>query len=59
MTNYERIRNMSLEEMADFLRKNHSACCYCAYSDKRCIANKDMLCKGGICEYLESEVKEE
>lgn len=67
MRNYERIKNMSVEEMAELLDKTLSGdCCYpckmknvykCGYflldSDSRC-----QLCVKNIKLWLESEVEE-
>ncbi len=57
MTNYEAIRNMSIEEMAEFL-DNHviRSCLHCSYrnEDGNCY---DRNCKLGYKKWLESEVK--
>lgn len=70
MTNYERIRNMSIEEMAEAMNKsaddglyNLSCQKYCAYTtNKRCNKfNNDGRggCTDGIKQWLESEVETE
>lgn len=58
MTNGDRIRQMSNEELAEFIeRKTVCACSICFYrlsgNDGRGIC--DVLCKEGIKAYLESE----
>ena len=52
MTNGDRIRQMSNEELANALGNN---CDWCTYEDKIC-TNRD--CKVGILEYIEQEYKE-
>lgn len=58
MTNYEKIKNMSIEEMAEgFERLAYTTCpCYCS----RCLFNhKGYLCdKTGFIGWLNSEVEE-
>ena len=55
MTNYERIKAMSVEEMAeDFF----GDCDHCAYLDKRCNEHEDMRCEKGVELWLNSEVEE-
>jgi len=54
MTNYDRIRNMSVEEMAEFLNDNYK-CEQCDYHHKCCNGE----CIDGIKQYLESEVDTE
>ena len=58
MTNGDRIRQMSNEELAEFIeRKTVCACSICFYRlngyDKKGIC--DVMCKEGIKAYLESE----
>lgn len=55
MTNYERIKKMSVEEMAGLLDGN---CCYCSYREEKCIHNDDMHCVSGTVKWLNSEVTE-
>lgn len=55
MTNYERIKNMSIEEMVESLLPLH-ACSFCVYEGEECLG---MLCKKGISKYLESEVEDD
>jgi len=53
-TNYDRIRNMSIEETAEFINKNYK-CRKCAYYNKCCDSN----CESGIKLWLETEVSDE
>ena len=57
MTNYERIKNMSVEEMARFIA---SSCCEelvnTCYDE--CCGCGDATCQGFLKEWLESEVTE-
>lgn len=56
MNNYERIKAMTLDEMAEFLdRKSNHECCYHHYNVS-CIGHD---CKDGIKQWLESESEEE
>lgn len=64
MTNYERIKNMSIDELANFLTVATNGCeygcLYCNnYIDGECVANGHMYdyVKGCI-EWLKSEAKE-
>ena len=56
-TNYDRIRNMSVEEMAEFLNKTNNClgmeCKNCPLNSTNCMS------KVGIKQYLESEVDSE
>lgn len=54
MTNYERIKSMSVEEIVDFINKNYK-CRKCAYYNKCCDSN----CESGIKLWLEAEVSDE
>lgn len=58
MTNYEKIKNMSIKEMArEIFDKVEEGCRYC--SQKKCspiTVKRD--CIGGIIDYLQSEVEE-
>lgn len=56
MTNYERIKNMTVEEMAEFINEVTTAfnCEFCAYCED-CPAD-DNCCARGMKEWLESEV---
>lgn len=54
MTNYDRIRNMSVEELTEFLCNNYK-CHQCAYYHKDCNGE----CVDGIKQWLETEVTEE
>lgn len=57
MTNYEKIKAMSIEEMADFL--NDSGCGWCNFN-AGCNYPEcgDECCKIGIKNFLEREVEE-
>lgn len=57
MTNGDKIRQMSNEELADFIH-NKTSCNCCAFSDTdngECLNN---LCEDGIKAYLDMEVEE-
>lgn len=51
MTNYERIKSMTIEEMAEFIR-------YDVWCNKQCWKDDFITCSHCIEEYLESEVEE-
>lgn len=59
MTNYERVKTMSLEEMAEFINHETDGICSCCslYPDKkdRCYEIVGE-CKRGITNWLKSEV---
>lgn len=55
MTNYERIKAMSAEEMAEII---HACCKYCIYQGKECYNSEDMLCRDGHLKWLNLEVEE-
>jgi hypothetical protein len=58
MTYYERIKNMSIEEMTEFLDALAN-CDGCKCSDCVCYNRKKHLCPANYTrEYLESEVEE-
>jgi len=52
LTNFEKIKGMSVEEMAEFLNENSGRCECCVYRDRSCIGE----CKMHIKEWLELEV---
>ena len=52
MKNIEKIRNMSAEELAEFLENSR---CYCAYNDTDRCDNRS--CEQGIAEWLEQEAE--
>lgn len=73
MTNYERIKNMSVDEMADFITDLTNGCEYgctaCAYySGSECLVDDTYYfdndsphlshCSGGCKAWLDAEVKE-
>ena len=53
MTNYDRIRNMSVDEMAEFIN-GRSPCDTCKLHDGQTCAN--VWCIQGVKQWLESEV---
>ena len=53
MTNYEKIKNMSVEEMAKFLCESFIVCSDCPVRDS-CVRDHE-----GFSYWLESEVEEE
>lgn len=55
MTNYEKIRSMSIEEMAVFLKRNLIACNLCEYV-KSC-TGMDLECEQGVLKYLQQEAE--
>ena len=59
MTNYERIKNMSIEEMAQFINRTEAVpCCSCNYTGHSCgNGSEPEICISEIKKYLESEVK--
>lgn len=55
ITNYEKIKNMTVDEMAEWL-PNRAGCCFCIYEfEQDC--NQAIGCKGGIKQWLLSEVE--
>ncbi len=56
MTNGDKIRQMSNEELAEFIRDKVSNCYCCAYDDMNGCATHG--CKEGIKSYLDMEVEE-
>lgn len=55
MTNYERIKAMSVEEMA---KQFYCDCNHCAYRGKNCGEHDDMYCEDGAVKWLNSEAEE-
>ena len=55
MTNYEKIKNMSVEEMAEWLQGGINECNCCSY---RLSFGCPDTCIYGIKQWLESEVEE-
>ncbi len=55
MTNYEKIKNMSVEEMAEWLQEDISGCFCCIYGRDFTCPN---TCIYGIKQWLEREVEE-
>ena len=60
MTNYERIKAMSIEEMAEFIDYCENVPCQCCnYTGNLCGEVIDAeMCKNEISEWLNSEVEE-
>ena len=57
MTNYERIRAMTIEEMTDFLDKSDiGACDVCAFRDMICKVDEE--CHEAISEWLKREASD-
>ena len=57
MTQADRIRSMSDEELADFIR-NLNECCLAGAGMVDCSNNEDCIdCKGVVLEWLQSEVE--
>lgn len=54
MTNFEQIKGMNVEEMAEFLR-DYDYCDVCIYNRTPC---RGRSCKDGIKQWLESEVED-
>ena len=55
-TNADRIRNMTDEELAEFLDKFDSTCGMCIHQGKCYVMNSK--CRDGFLQWLKSEVKE-
>ena len=53
MNNFEKIKSMTIEEMASRLSGVHDCCDYCAYDNYSCVRD----CAFGIKKFLESEVE--
>lgn len=55
MTNYERIKNMSIDEMANAIKKGHlgDPCDHCSLRNEPC----EFLCDKGILMWLNSGVE--
>ena len=63
MTNFEKIKNMTVEELADYIfyLGNCTEYCYghCAYQDdEECPNDGDKACLEGVRKWLESESKQ-
>lgn len=56
MTNYERIKQMSIEEMVELLG-NGDICKHCKYGDKVCFCFEWITCEMGIRDWLNNEVE--
>ena len=56
MTNGDKIRAMSNEELAELFKKREAECCFCTdYVDGACL---NIYCKDGVMAYLNQEVTE-
>lgn len=57
MTNFERIKNMTVEEMHSFLLEHeHENCKHCVFIDCEDCASEDYAdCRIGLLEWLNSE----
>ena len=58
MTNYERIKNMSVEEMAKAINNETNTCKLCVRSECTFCINAEHSCVHYIKQWLESEVTE-
>ena len=60
MNNFEKIKQMSVDEMAEFLCKHHDCARLCAfYEDINSCLEVYKDCKEGIKQYLLQEVEDE
>lgn len=60
MTNYERIKAMSVEELAELLNNHNDPCKFCVRCDEDyCRSEESGYCEEHIKKWLESEVEEE
>lgn len=57
-TNYERIKNMTVEEMAKLLRNCDDCYRICKMADKCDLLNKCFECEKGIKQWLQLESEE-
>lgn len=53
MNNYEKIKAMTLDEMANFLSREDEYCEVCGFYGDTCVGDKD--CKEVVKQWLESE----
>lgn len=58
MTNYKRVNNMSIEEMAEFLCDNFDCAICPAYDQEYCASGNLKICSKAMKKYLESEATE-
>lgn len=56
MTNYERIKAMSIEQLAKML---NGECQFCAYDGAECTYNDNMHCDEGCLKWLKQVSREE
>ena len=56
VTEFDRIKKMSVDEMAEFLAENDDNCCFCTRRDEGVCLTPD--CKFHIKQWLETEVEE-
>ena len=67
MTNYEKIRNMTIEEMTEMLMSGddlllkpcNPECCKCFTEDGACGSGKEVECAKATRNWLESEAKQD
>lgn len=52
MTNFEKFKSITIDELASFLESTSECCDFCSYDRYVCIHD----CEYGIKKYLESEV---
>lgn len=61
MTNFERIKQMTVDELAKFIATDLDGTCFCCnysgHTDKCGDEYNEEVCKKGIMEWLESEVE--
>ena len=59
MTQFERIKEMGIKELAEFLLDYHFGYhCHCVYADGNCLNSDAMGCEDGTIAWLNSEVEE-
>ena len=56
MTNYERIKSMTIEEITELIARSDFSCDYCVVKSGMNCGN--ISCDDGVRAYLESEVEE-
>ena len=56
MTNYERIKSMSIEQLAKML---DGECQFCAYDGEDCMFNHDIHCEEGCIKWLKNNYEED
>ena len=56
MTNFERIKAMSIEQLAEML---DGECEFCAYNGIHCVSNREMRCDEGCLKWLKNNCEED